>query len=354
MRNILIIIAILLPILGGARLLVSAPKSVPGKRIWCEVIACAASVIVWIVILGGPVGDFTVYSFTRGYRIAFQLDGLGMLFAGMVSLMWPFVTLYAFEYMGNAEHKNVFFAFYIMTYGVALGVCFSANILTLYVFYEMLSLVTIPLVTHYQNSESMYAGRVYAGYVIGGAAAALITVMVTTMYAIPSFSLGGHSFQELPRNFMLLIYLIGFFGFGVKAAVMPFHRWLPTASVAPTPVTALLHAAKGCLKDEDVVVKDEAAATVIIASGGYPGSYEKGKAISGLGEAAAAGAIVFHCGTKSADGKILTSGGRVLSVTGMGATLREAVDKAYAGVAKISFDKMFYRKDIAHRAFDRG
>ena len=118
--------------------------------------------------------------------------------------------------------------------------------------------------------------------------------------------------------------------------------------------TALLNAAKGCLKDEDVVVKDEAAATVIIASGGYPGSYEKGKAISGLGEAAAAGAIVFHCGTKTADGKILTSGGRVLSVTGMGATLREAVDKAYAGVGKIAFDKMFYRKDIAHRAFDRG
>ena len=118
--------------------------------------------------------------------------------------------------------------------------------------------------------------------------------------------------------------------------------------------TALLHAATGCLKDEDVVVKDEAAATVIIASGGYPGSYEKGKAISGLGEAAAAGAIVFHCGTKTADGKILTSGGRVLSVTGMGATLREAVDKAYAGVGKIAFDKMFYRKDIAHRAFDRG
>jgi len=118
--------------------------------------------------------------------------------------------------------------------------------------------------------------------------------------------------------------------------------------------TALLHAAKGCLKDEDVVVKDESAATVIIASGGYPGPYEKGKAISGLGEAAAAGAIVFHCGTKTADGKILTSGGRVLSVTGMGATLREAVDRAYAGVGKIAFDKMFYRKDIAHRAFDRG
>jgi phosphoribosylamine--glycine ligase len=91
---------------------------------------------------------------------------------------------------------------------------------------------------------------------------------------------------------------------------------------------------------------------VIVASGGYPGDYEKGKAIEGLA-AAGENAIVFHCGTKAADGKVLTSGGRVLSVTGMGATLREAVDKAYAAVGGISFDKMFYRKDIAHRAFDR-
>ncbi len=116
---------------------------------------------------------------------------------------------------------------------------------------------------------------------------------------------------------------------------------------------ALLHAATGCLKDEDIVVKPEAAATIIVAAGGYPGDYEKGKEITGLSEAAAAGARVFHCGTKVTDGKVLTSGGRVLSVTGMGATLREAVNTAYAGVSKISFDKMFFRKDIAHRAFDR-
>jgi len=117
---------------------------------------------------------------------------------------------------------------------------------------------------------------------------------------------------------------------------------------------ALLHAATGRLADDDVVVKDEVAATVIVASGGYPGSYEKGKAISGLEDAAAAGAVVFHCGTKAEGGAVVTSGGRVLSVTGVGATLREAVDRAYAGVSKISFDKMFYRRDIAHRAFERG
>ena len=116
---------------------------------------------------------------------------------------------------------------------------------------------------------------------------------------------------------------------------------------------ALLHAATGRLKDEDIVVKDEVAATVIVSSGGYPGSYEKGFEIKGLDEAAKTGAIVFHCGTKADGDKVLTAGGRVLSVTGTGATLREAVDKAYAAIGCISFDKMFYRKDIAHRAFGR-
>jgi len=116
----------------------------------------------------------------------------------------------------------------------------------------------------------------------------------------------------------------------------------------------LMHVATGCLKDSDVIVKPEAAATVIVSSGGYPGSYEKGKRISGLDEAAKVqGATVFHCGTKSVDGSVLTDGGRVLSVTGMGGTLREAVDTAYRAVEAISFEKAFFRRDIAHRAFER-
>ena len=126
---------------------------------------------------------------------------------------------------------------------------------------------------------------------------------------------------------------------------------------------ALLHAATGRLRDEDIVVKPETAATVIVASGGYPGSYEKGKEIKGLenfsirrfvdSSIGKADSVVFHCGTKQEGDKVVTSGGRVLSVTGTGRDLREAVDRAYAAVARISFDKMFYRKDIAHRAFER-
>lgn len=118
--------------------------------------------------------------------------------------------------------------------------------------------------------------------------------------------------------------------------------------------TALLHAATGCLKESDVVVKESCAATVILASGGYPGAYEKAKPIFGLAAAnESADSLVFHCGTKAEGGEVLTAGGRVLSVTGLGATLRAAVDAAYARISKISFDGEFHRKDIAHRAFAR-
>ena len=115
---------------------------------------------------------------------------------------------------------------------------------------------------------------------------------------------------------------------------------------------ALLNAAKGCLKSEDIVVKDEVAATVIVSSAGYPGDYEKGKAISGLEDGDDA-TVVFHCGTKRTENGVVTAGGRVLSVTGIGATLRDAVNAAYARIARLSFDGMFFRRDIAHRAFER-
>lgn len=123
----------------------------------------------------------------------------------------------------------------------------------------------------------------------------------------------------------------------------------------------LLHAATGCLGQDDLVVLPGAAATVIVASGGYPGDYEKNKVITGLPVSGRSGdraeSVVFHCGTKSVEREggvdVVTAGGRVLSVTGRGQTLREAVDRAYAAVSGISFDGMFYRRDIAHRAFNR-
>lgn len=114
----------------------------------------------------------------------------------------------------------------------------------------------------------------------------------------------------------------------------------------------LLHAATGRLSDGDLEVERGCAATVIVASGGYPGEYAKGRKISGVEAAEADGAAVFHCGTRlAADGTLETAGGRVLAATAKASTLRGAVDAAYSAVSKISFDGMFFRKDVAHRAF---
>jgi len=116
----------------------------------------------------------------------------------------------------------------------------------------------------------------------------------------------------------------------------------------------LYHAATGTLTERDVVVREAVAATVILAAAGYPGSYEKGKAITGAETGDEASGIVFHFGTARRDGAVVTAGGRVLSVTGVGKDLRSAVDAAYRRIGGIAFDGMYYRKDIAHRAFERG
>ncbi|WP_462331550.1 phosphoribosylamine--glycine ligase [Schwartzia sp. (in: firmicutes)] len=118
-------------------------------------------------------------------------------------------------------------------------------------------------------------------------------------------------------------------------------------------VEVMLACIDGTLDKTPIEWSDGAAVCVVMASGGYPGSYEKGKEITGLDAAKADGDIVFHAGTKLADGKIVTNGGRVLGVVGQAENIKAAVDKAYEGVKKISFEKEYHRTDIAHRALER-
>ena len=243
MNPIVLLLPILLPIIGGALILPLRFGIDRARNIYAEAVVVLTSVSVWaclFLLQGKPI---TVYSFTSGFSITFALDGPGSLFAGMLSLMWPLVMLYAFSYMRESRRKNLFFAFYVMTYGAALGIAMAADMITMYVFYEMLTLVTIPLVTHYGNHESMYAGRKYAAYTIGGASLAFFTVVLTTLdSADGTFVYGGCLQGHFSSQLLAIAFLFGFFGFGAKAAVFPLYDWLPTASVAPTPVTALLHA----------------------------------------------------------------------------------------------------------------
>ncbi len=148
--------------------------------------------------------------------------------------------------MTKEKHEKVFFMFYTITYGVTLGIALSDNFLTMYCFYELLTLVTVPLVMHTLTREAILASRKYLYYSIGGAAFSFIGMIFILVYGNTSeFILGGVLNPEAlvgQENIFLLIYVMSFFGFGVKAAICPLNSWLPQAGVAPTPVTALLHA----------------------------------------------------------------------------------------------------------------
>ena len=236
---------ILLPLLGSIGIY-CIRQNTRHRQIYTLLLTLLTTALTWLVILNRPSGSIVLLQFTESLSIALKLDGLGCLFAGMVSILWPLATLYAFEYMEHEHRKNTFFMFYIMTYGVTLGLALSANMLTLYIFYELLTLVTLPLVIHELGHDAMYAGRKYLRYSLGGSALAFLGLVFLITYAdAGTFVLGGDLNAVLAsehKNDLLIVFVLSFLGFGVKAAVFPVHGWLPTAGVAPTPVTALLHA----------------------------------------------------------------------------------------------------------------
>ena len=175
---------------------------------------------------------------------SFRLDGLGRVFSGLVAFLWPLATLYAFEYMRHEGGENTFFGFYLLSYSVTLGIAFAEDLMTLYIFYELLTLSTLFLVMHGMKAQNVYAGRKYVYYSLGGAALAFLSLVTVIHFSGTSnFTIGGiPAMRDAPMSLILPMFTLGFLGFGVKAAIFPLHGWLPTASVAPTPVTALLHA----------------------------------------------------------------------------------------------------------------
>lgn len=237
---------VLFPIVFGAILPALPFKRERARNIYTELIVILNTVFVWMLFLNAPDGGFTLFQLTNSLSIAFHIDSMSKIFGGLISLLWPLATLYAFEYMEHEERKPQFFAYYTMTYGVTVGIAFASNLMSMYMFYELLTLVTLPLVMHKMNLQSIKAARTYMVYSIAGAAFAFIAMVVLLNVGTGlDFVYGGVlSADAIQNNKKLLrvVYLFAFFGFGVKAAIFPFHGWLPEASVAPTPVTALLHA----------------------------------------------------------------------------------------------------------------
>ena len=242
----MIILVILIPIIAGALVPMLSFKKRCHMEVFLESAVILNSILVWYLLLHHSDSTFLLAHFTGDLSICFKVDGMSMVFAGLVSALWPFATLYAFEYMTKEEHEKIFFLFYTMTYGITLGIALSANLLTMYFFYELLTLVTVPLVMHTLTREAILASRKYLYYSLGGAAFAFIGLIMIIIYGTTTdFILGG--VLDLTKiggrtNVLLFVYVMAFMGFGVKAAVFPFNSWLPQAGVAPTPVTALLHA----------------------------------------------------------------------------------------------------------------
>ena len=180
-----------------------------------------------------------------GLSIAFRVDAFGMLFALVASFLWIITSVYSIGYMrGLDEHAQTrYFCFFAISLSAAVGVAFSANLLTMYLFYEMLSLATYPLVTHHQDQEARTSGRKYLLYTVGASIGLVLPAMLMTYHLTGSldFSPQGILTGTASRGTVALLLFMFVFGFA-KAAIMPFHSWLPAAMVAPTPVSALLHA----------------------------------------------------------------------------------------------------------------
>ncbi|WP_074071541.1 monovalent cation/H+ antiporter subunit D family protein [Rhizobium gallicum] len=197
------------------------------------------------VLAGGTV-DLRLFEILPGADFAFRADALGMVFATVSSLLWIVAAVYSVGYMRHLnEHAQTrFFACFATSLAAAVGGAFAANLFTLVIFYEVLSLVTYPLVYHHEDEEGWAGSRKYLVYLMGASKSVLLAALALT-YSIAGsldFEEGG-LLEDVNASAPLLtvVYFCYLFGFA-KAAVMPMHAWLPAAMVAPTPVSALLHA----------------------------------------------------------------------------------------------------------------
>lgn len=245
MDFILLLAPILLPLIGS--LCIASPKIMPEK--WVK-----PAVAIMVFTNLGLVTAANLYAggeFLHLFRvnqfidIFLKLDQFGRLFSYMASVLWVIASFYSFEYMKHEGRERRFFTFYMMTLSMIIGLSYSGNLLTLYFFYELITLTTFPLVIHLNTEVALQIGRKYITYSFVGAAFVMIG-MVLLYSATGSTRFYGGGIEGLlnyPNEQLLLFsYLSMFIGFGVKAAVVPLHAWLPASMIAPTPVSALLHA----------------------------------------------------------------------------------------------------------------
>ncbi|WP_111979986.1 monovalent cation/H+ antiporter subunit D family protein [Algibacillus agarilyticus] len=245
--SLLINLTIIVPLIGAA--LVVLLGKYPNLR---ETASILIAIILFTLVLSITDNVFnqvematTWVTLLPGLDIAFSVEPLGVVFALVASFLWIITTIYAIGYMRghNEDNQTRFFCCFALSISTVMAICFSDNLLTLFIFYELLTLSTYPLVTHAGTEDAKRGGRVYLGILLSTSIAFLLFAILGTWVSAGTlqFTPGG-VFSDAQSDGLLALLLVLFcYGIG-KAALMPFHRWLPAAMVAPTPVSSLLHA----------------------------------------------------------------------------------------------------------------
>jgi multicomponent Na+:H+ antiporter subunit D len=247
----LAVLAVLAPLVGAVAIALSGDRQ-RLRVLWTAVAALTTFGLVVSMlprVLDGHEPTRRLGELAPGVELLLRVDAAGMVFALSAAALWILASSYSFGYVAGAgeQHLTRFFATFALCVSTTMGLAFAGNLFTFFVFYELLTLATYPLVVHKQTPAAFAAGKRYLLTLLGGGTALLLAVAIV-QFTVPTATfaaggvLGDAATGPVSDTMVIALVVLAFFGFGTKAAVMPLHGWLPSAMVAPTPVSALLHA----------------------------------------------------------------------------------------------------------------